>query len=92
MFGTAADGQTVYLFTLKNHHGMTVRFSTRGGSIVEISALDRKGAIKNLVIGRYDFKAWEGGANPILGRYANRIGGGGFALDGVFYKLAGADP
>ncbi|HVY32827.1 MAG TPA: aldose epimerase family protein [Caulobacteraceae bacterium] len=92
VFGTAADGQTVYLFTLKNHHGMTVRFSTRGGSIVEISAPDRRGAAKNLVIGRYDFKAWEGGANPILGRYANRIGGGGFTLDGVFYKLAGADP
>ncbi len=92
VFGTAADGRTVYLFILKNHHGMTVKFSTRGGSIIEIDAPDRRGVIDNLVIGKADFAAWESGGNPILGRYANRIGGGGFTLDGVFYKLAGADP
>ena len=92
VFGTAADGQTVDLFTLKNHRGITVRFSTRGGSIVEIDAPDRRGVVDNLVIGKEDFAAWESGGNPILGRYANRIGGGGFTLDGVFYKLAGADP
>ena len=92
VFGTAADGQTVYLFTLKNHHGMTVKFSTRGGSIVEIDAPDRKGVGDNLVIGKADFAGWESGANAILGRYANRIGGGGFTLDGTFYKLSGANP
>ncbi len=92
VFGTSADGQTVYLFTLKNHHGMTVKFSTRGGSIVEIDTPDRKGVEDNVVIGKADFAGWETGANAILGRYANRIGGGGFTLDGVFYKLAGANP
>ena len=92
VFGTAADGQTVYLFTLKNHHGMTVKFSTRGGSIVEIDAPDRKGVEDNLVIGKADFAGWESGANAILGRYANRIGGGGFTLDGTFYKLSGPNP
>lgn len=92
VFGKAADGQTVELITLRNARGMTVRFSTRGGSITEISAPDRKGAVKNLVLGVADFAAWENGFNAITGRYANRISGGGFTLDGVFYKLAGARP
>jgi aldose 1-epimerase len=90
VFGTASDGRTVELITLRNGRGMTVRFSTRGGSITEISTPDREGVTKNLVLGVPDFAAWEGGVNAITGRYANRISGGGFTLDGKFYKLAGA--
>jgi aldose 1-epimerase len=92
VFGTSADGRVVELITLHNANGMTVRVSTRGGSLTEVSAPDRKGRIANLVLGHPDFAAWENGDNAIEGRYANRIGGGGFTLDGVFYKLAGARP
>jgi aldose 1-epimerase len=92
VFGTAADGRTVELITLRNRHGMTVRVSTRGGSITEISTPDRKGVVKNLVTGHPDFASWEMGGNAIVGRYANRIGGGGFSIDGVFYKLGWANP
>jgi aldose 1-epimerase len=92
IFGTSAKGEVVELISLHNTHGMTVRFSTRGGSITEISAPDRTGRIQNLVLGRADFRAWENGGNAIMGRYANRISGGGFTLDGVFYRLEGARP
>lgn len=88
-FGTSTDGHMVQLVTLTNDHGMTVRFSTRGGTIVAIEAPDRKGRIANVVLGRPDFAAWDKGSafNSVVGRYANRIDKGGFTLDGVFYKL-----
>jgi aldose 1-epimerase len=93
-FGTSAAGETVEIITLKNKGGMIVRFSTRGGAILEIGAPDRKGARNNVVLGHPDFAAWEkaGSFNTVVGRFANRIGGGGFTLDDVFYKLAGANP
>ena len=93
-FGTAADGQAVELVTLHNDHGMTVKFSTRGGAFVEIDAPDGKGAIDDVILGRPDFAAWEkaGAFNTVVGRYANRIGGGGFTLDGKAYALTGANP
>lgn len=89
VFGTSANGETVEQITLTNDKGMTVRFLTRGGTITEIRAADRKGQFNNVVLGKADFAAWDrGGAfNSVVGRYANRIAGGGFTLDGTFYKL-----
>jgi aldose 1-epimerase len=88
-FGTGADGQIVQLITLTNDHGMTVRVSTRGGTIVAIEAPDRAGHAANVVLGRPDFATWDKGSafNSVVGRYANRIDKGGFTLDGTFYKL-----
>jgi len=93
--GTAADGRTVQVAELRNHRGMLVRVSTRGGAILELQAPDRNGCMADVVLGKADFDAWEqSGApfNSIVGRYANRIAGGGFSLDDHFYCLAGADP
>lgn len=94
VFGTAQDGRQVELVTLRNDAGMVVKFSSRGGTITEISVPDRKGRMANVVLGVDGFAAWErmGGFNSIIGRYANRIAGGGFTLDGTFYKIAGANP
>jgi len=92
-FGTADDGQTVRLVTLRNRHKMVVRISTRGGTIVELDAPDRAGRSANITLGRPDFVSWEktSAFNSLIGRYANRISGGGFWLDGLFYKLTGAN-
>ncbi|MBO9575744.1 MAG: galactose mutarotase [Sphingobium sp.] len=89
LFGTARDGAQVDLVTLRNDKGMVVKFSTRGGTITEISVPDRKGKMGNVILGVTGFEAWEKmiGFNAITGRYANRIGNGGFTLDGTFYKL-----
>ena len=94
VFGTTADGKIVSLVTLRNDHGMVVRLSARGGTITEVDVPDRRGRIANVVLGKPDFAAWERGGpfNNIIGRYANRIAGGGFTLDGVFYPLTGANP
>ncbi|OJY71217.1 MAG: hypothetical protein BGP16_11565 [Sphingobium sp. 66-54] len=88
-FGTAKDGAQVDLVTLRNDHGMVVQISSRGGTITRIDVPDREGKPGNVVLGAADFAGWErlAGFNSITGRYANRIGGGGFTLDGIFYKL-----
>jgi aldose 1-epimerase len=89
-FGQAEDG-TVKLVTLRNDNGMVVRISSRGGTITEILVPDRDGNFGNVVLGVTGFEAWEKliGFNAITGRYANRIGNGGFTLDGTFYPLPG---
>ncbi len=93
-FGVSATGETVEVITLRNDTGTTVRFSTRGGTFLAIETPDRQGRIDNVVLGQPDFGAWEeaGSFNSVVGRYANRIAGGGFTLDGVFYKIDGASP
>jgi len=89
LFGTAEDGARVDLVTLTNDSGLVVRISSRGGTITEILVPDREGELGNVVLSAGSFEAWErmGGFNSIIGRYANRIGGGGFTLDNVRYDL-----
>ena len=91
LFGIAQDGQEVKLVTLRNDNGMMVKISARGGTITDILVPDRNGEFGNVVLGVSGFEAWEKliGFNAITGRYANRIGNGGFTLDGTFYPLPG---
>jgi aldose 1-epimerase len=94
LFGTAKDGRPVPLVTLRNARGMVVRFSARGGTIVEISVPDRSGKLDNVVLGQANFEAWEqtSGFNSVVGRYADRIDKGSFTLDGKQYALDGLNP
>lgn len=89
LFGTADTGEPVEQVTLTNASGMTVCFSARGGAILAIVVPDRDGCYANVVLGKPDFAAWEkaGDFNTVVGRYANRIAGGGFSLDGAFHSL-----
>lgn len=79
------------LYTLANRNGMQVGITNYGGRVVSIVVPDRHGKFADVVLG---FDTLDGylGANPyfgaLVGRYANRIGGGRFKLDGVEYKLA----
>jgi aldose 1-epimerase len=88
-YGVTAAGKPVEIFTLKNDHGMSVKLLSYGGIITQINAPDRQGTVKNVVLELADLKAYE--ARPffssLLGRYANRITGGGFTLDGVRHDL-----
>jgi aldose 1-epimerase len=88
-FGTR-DGRPVILYTLTNAHGVEVRAMNYGGIILSIRVPDRKGQLADIVLG-HD-KAEEYMPNPpylgaIVGRYANRIANGTFALDGKTYTL-----
>lgn len=93
-FGTLPppDGRAVELFTLTNAHGIEVRAMTYGAIITGILTPDRRGRRDDIVLGFDSLAGYLGGGSPyfgaIVGRYANRIAGGHFTLDGTTYTLA----
>jgi aldose 1-epimerase len=91
-FGTNERGETVHCITLDNGQ-MQVEILTRGGALAAINVPDRAGTLANVVLTRGDFAGWDRGGsfNALVGRYAGRISGGGFTIDGQFHALA-ADP
>lgn len=68
-------------YTLTNAHGHRVEFSSLGAAIAHIWIPDAAGAIADVTV--------EAGksAGKTIGRYANRIAGGRFSLDGREYVL-----
>jgi aldose 1-epimerase len=93
-FGKTTDGQEVKIVTLANGKGLTARITTYGGILVSMETPDRNGKMGDVVLG---FDNLESYLKPhpcfgaIIGRYANRIGGAKFTLDGKEYKLAAND-
>jgi len=93
-FGKMPDGQTIDLYTLNNSSGMQVAITNYGGRIVSLTVPDRNGKMDDIVLGFDDLAGYLGN-NPyfgaLIGRYANRIGGAEFTLDGKEYHLAAND-
>ena len=87
-YGTTADGRAVHVYTLTNDHAVSAKILDYGGIITQLNAPDRRGQVKNVVLGLADLKAYEttGALNSLIGRYANRIKGG-FTIDGHHYDL-----
>jgi aldose 1-epimerase len=89
-YGKTKEGQAVDVYTMTNDHSMRVRFLSFGGTVIEISVPDRAGRVDNVVLGLRSVGDWEtlpGHFGAITGRYANRIGGAQFTLNGQTYHL-----
>jgi aldose 1-epimerase len=89
-YGTTRGGQAVDLFTMTNDHGVRVRFLSYGGVITEIVAPDRAGRLDNIVLGLKTLREYEtisAHYGAITGRFANRIGGAQFTLNGQTFHL-----
>jgi aldose 1-epimerase len=91
-FGTTRDGQSVERYTLKNKHGLFAKVITLGGIINELHVPDRAGNLADIVLGFdtvTEYEAHNGAVyfGCITGRFANRIAGGKFDLDGKSYTL-----
>lgn len=89
-WGTFPNGEPVELYTLSNAV-LTVRLTNFGAHIVGVEAPDRNGDRANVVLGYgklagylADDKTFIG---SVVGRYANRLAKGAFALDGAEYKV-----
>jgi aldose 1-epimerase len=98
------DGREVELYTLTGGRGLVVKVATYGGVVQSVLVPDRLGGRRNVVLGfrRLDeyvanFTGADGSASgatyfgPIVGRYANRIAGHAFTLEGERFELAGND-
>jgi galactose mutarotase-like enzyme len=90
-FGTAPDGAAVDLYTLDSAAGVTVSVLTYGAAVQGLWAPDRYRRVDNVVLGFPSLADYlvAGGHyfGATVGRYANRIARGTFALDGVTYEL-----
>jgi aldose 1-epimerase len=92
-FGRVGD-QPVDIYTLTNVHGIEARITTFGAAIVSLRTPDRAGQLRNIVLGFDSLDPYLAGVpyfGATVGRYANRIAGGRFTLDGHSYQLATND-
>jgi len=78
------------LFTLSNSKGMKVVLTDIGADIVKIIVPDKAGTPVDVALGYDDPELYVSNKTTfgaIVGRFANRIGGAKFTLNGVEYKL-----
>lgn len=73
----------VRFYTIKSSGGLKVEISNLGAKITKLLVANRKGEVKDIVLGFQTAEEWrtqETYFNAICGRVANRIGGGVFSL------------
>jgi aldose 1-epimerase len=81
----------VEVYTLTNNHGVEVKITNFGGTIISLLAPDKNGNSGDVVLGfdnLDDYLAKSPYFGCLVGRYANRIGQATFSLNGVEYPLA----
>ena len=89
-FGTMPDGTPVAAFTIRNRHGVVVRIMEYGGIVLSIVTPDRDGRADEVTLGYATLDEYRHDtiyAGALIGRFANRIAGGQFALDGKVHAL-----
>lgn len=88
-FGTLPDGSLVECFTLEREN-IRARVIPYGASLISIQIPDRHGTLGEITLGHDTLEGYLT-ENPyfgaVVGRYANRIAGAQFTLDGKTYRL-----
>jgi len=88
-FGVVGD-EPVKLFTITNGKGMKVGITNYGGIIQSIWVPDAYGILGNVALGFSNLQGYLDHVDvyfgSIIGRYANRVAGGSYVLDGVTYR------
>jgi len=94
-FGKLQDGSAVTLYNIHNAKGASVKIMSYGASLVGLEMPDRTGKMANVIAGGDTLQAYLSGQFRMqgytVGRYANRIAGASFDLDGQTYKLQAND-
>ena len=88
--GTLADGTQVEAVTLSAKNGVTARILSYCATLQKLSGPDRDGKQADVLLGYDDARDYAEHPNffgVTVGRYANRIAGGKFTLDGKAYQL-----
>lgn len=86
----ASERGEIAIDTLTNAAGASVKLSALGAGILSVVVPDREGNMADVALGYADAAQYISDGpcmGKIPGRYANRIAGGKFTLDGVDYQL-----
>ena len=90
-FGTLADGSPVLRYSLSNTAGLTLRVLTYGGIVQSLEVPDARGRVANVVLGFPSLHGYLAAGDAyfggLVGRFANRLAGGRFRLDGKSYAV-----
>ena len=84
-FGRLPDGREVHLYTLTNPGGIRATVMTYGATLTGVHAPDRDGQLANITLHLDTLEDYLKGHplfGSVVGRYANRIAGAAFPLDG----------
>ncbi len=89
-YGALPDGTQVDLYTLTNAHGLEAKIMTYGATLISVKTPDRHGNLDNITLHLDSLGDYLKG-HPLfgstVGRFANRIGGAKFTIDGIEYKI-----
>ncbi len=88
-----AEGDDILLLTLQNN-GIIVQLLSLGAIVKTIKTADRNGEVRDIVLGfdnPLDNLASTTYFGQVVGRYANRIAGASFTLDGAEHTLSAND-
>lgn len=89
-FGAMPDGSRVDRYTLESPTGLRARVITFGATLTVVEAPDRAGRLAPITLYLDTLDDYLGGHplfGSVVGRYANRIAGARFVLDGTEYPL-----
>ena len=82
--------KAIHFYTIKSSGGLKVEISNLGAKITKLLVANRKGEVKDIVLGFKTAEEWrtkETYFNAICGRVANRIKDGVFSLQDIEYHL-----
>ncbi len=92
--GTLADGTVIEAVTLTGANRVSARIISFGATLQSLIAPDRKGELADVLLGfddAADYERLPSYFGVTVGRYANRIDGGRFAIDGKSYQVSQND-
>jgi len=93
-FGTLPDGTPIESVVLSGAKGVSARIMALGATLQSFSGPDRSGKAADVTLGYDDARSYVEHPNywgQTIGRYANRIAGGHFTLDGKLHQLTQND-
>lgn len=93
-FGRLPQGREAKAYTITNSSGASVTLSNFGARVVLVLVPDKDGEFANVVLGYTDAMSYLKAGRyfgAVCGRYAGRISGASFRLDGKLYRLHNND-
>jgi aldose 1-epimerase len=94
VFGTLPDGRAVERITLRGEAGFAVSIIAWGAAVQALLTPDRQGQCDDVVLGHESLEPYLARRDfygATVGRYANRIAGAAFTLDGEPHVLSAND-